>query len=96
MKPHALTDWLLHFAGGALGAALWSGGVNAFVWPAWLVWAAVPLMLAVGTWREWTQHWEDTPVWTGHRVSEALAWGLGALAACGVVAYTLGVIAAVR
>ena len=76
MKKGAVGDFALHFAGGALIAALWHGVVYTFVWWAWLNWAAVPLALGIGVVREWGQHRYDRPVWTGHRISEAAAWPL--------------------
>lgn len=76
-----VVDWLLHFAGGALGTVLgaWLGSLAGSETAALV--ASVPVFLVFGFGREAFQHIDDTPMFNGHRVSEALAWGVGAAVA---------------
>jgi hypothetical protein len=96
MKKERDLGWLWHFLGGAaialapLGIMLGMGGDTRWVW------SAVPVSLGLGTLREWLQHRDDVPVWTGHRWSEALAWGIGSLSVACAATYWLSVIASVR
>jgi hypothetical protein len=96
VKKGALGDWLLHFGGGVLIALAPLGIMLGMGGDARWVWSAVPVSLGLGTLREWFQHRDDVPVWTGHRWSEALAWSIGALSVACAATYWLSVIASVR
>jgi hypothetical protein len=86
MKKGAVVDWFLHFGCGAAGTGIAIGLSSLAGAQQAAMIVAVPVFAVVGFVREWSQHRDDKPVFTGHRVSEALAWGVGAASVVGAAA----------
>jgi hypothetical protein len=86
MKKGAVVDWFLHFGCGAAGTAIAIGLSSLAGAQQAAMIVAVPVFAAVGFIREWSQHRDDKPVFTGHRISEAVAFPFGAVLVIAAIA----------
>jgi len=81
MAVRPVKDWALHFAGGALmatlEAAVGGSAALAVLWPMLLGYARETEQQRAKA-RAQLRHPGAISFWSGHRISEWLAWGIGA------------------